>query len=92
MKLLPAQTSTVEAQTNKTIRGEFGVCGGGGGLSDLRITINIILIYKKLKQHKLKFLQHKCSTNDWDYFGDVLRWVGGQLHRGLYQALKAWWN
>ncbi len=31
MKLLPAQTSTVEAQTNKTIRGEFGVCGGGGG-------------------------------------------------------------
>ncbi len=30
-KLLPAQTSTNEAQTNETIWGEFGVCGGGGG-------------------------------------------------------------
>ncbi len=27
-KLLPAQTSTNEAQTNETIWGEFGVCGG----------------------------------------------------------------
>ena len=35
MKLLPAQTSTNEAQTNESIWGEFGVCGG---LSDLRMT------------------------------------------------------
>ncbi len=34
-KILPAQTSTNEAQTNETILGEFGACGG---LSDLRMT------------------------------------------------------
>ncbi len=34
-KLSAAQTSTNEAQTNETIWGEFGVCGG---LSDLRMT------------------------------------------------------
>ncbi len=27
-KILPAQTSTNEAQTNETIWGEFGLCGG----------------------------------------------------------------
>ncbi len=36
-KILPAQTSTNEAQTNETILGEFGLCGGGG-LSHLRMT------------------------------------------------------
>ncbi len=41
-KLLPAQTSTNEAQTIETVLGEFGVCGG---LSDLRKrTLNMILI------------------------------------------------
>ncbi len=38
-KPLPAQIITNEAQTNKSIWGEFGVFGGGGGgLSDLRMT------------------------------------------------------
>ncbi len=42
-KLLPAQTSTNEAQTNQTIWGEFGVCvcvcvGGGGGGGHYRMT------------------------------------------------------
>ncbi len=42
-KLLPAQTSTNEAQTIETVLGEFGVCGG---LSDLRKRLlNIILIF-----------------------------------------------
>ncbi len=41
-KLLPAQTSTNEAQTIETVLGEFGACGG---LSDLRKRLlNIILI------------------------------------------------
>jgi len=35
-KLLPAETSTNEAQTIEPVLGEFGACGGG--LSHLRMT------------------------------------------------------
>ncbi len=42
-KLLPAETSTNEAQTIEAILGEFGACGG---LSDLRKRpLNIILLF-----------------------------------------------
>ncbi len=59
-KLSAAQTSTNEAQTNKAIRGEFGACGGG--LSDLRMTINILYLTNQSSTNN--FFTAQTSTNE----------------------------
>ncbi len=63
MKLSAAQTSTNEAQTNKTIFREFGACGGLSDVIDYISMSNIL----KTEAAQTKILmaenQHKRSTN-----------------------------
>ena len=59
-KLLPAQTSTNEAQTIKTILGEFGACGGAGDV----IVYNSISDILKPTAAQTKILPAQTSTNE----------------------------
>ncbi len=68
-----AQTSTNEAQTNETILGEFGACGG---LSDLRMTTNIIskkpssqTKFYSTNQHKRKHKRLRLFWVIWSMWG-----------------------
>ena len=60
MKLLPAQTSTNEAQTIEPVLGEFGVYGG---LSDV-IAYNSMSNIVKTEAAQTELLPAQTSTNE----------------------------
>ncbi len=69
----------VQTSTNRwDYWAKFGACGG---LSDHRMIIKYYFnILKNQSSTNDNFYSTNGSTNDWDCFGDVLHWVGGQLH------------
>ncbi len=59
-KLLPAQTSTNEAQTIEPVLDEFGACGGAGDIIAYNSMSNIL----KTEAAQMKILMAQTSTNE----------------------------
>ncbi len=59
-KILPAQTSTNEAQTIEPVLGEFGACGGAGDVIAYISMSNIL----QTETTQTKILPAQTSTNE----------------------------
>ncbi len=59
-KLLPAQTSTNEAQTIEPVLGEYGACGGAGDVIAYNSMSNIL----KTEVTQTKLLPAQTSTSE----------------------------